>query len=73
MVSIKVKDDTNNSQAEVAIELQGKFTDLVPEIVIGAVAATKRATGNRVTYHEAIDILHIALDEFEGFEEVYNV
>lgn len=69
MVSIKVKDDAHNNQAEVTIEIQGAFTDIVCETVIGAVATVKKATGDRISYQDAVDMLHIALDDFEDFEE----
>jgi len=69
MVSIKVKDGAHNNQAEVTIEIQGAFTDIVCETVIGAVATVKKATGDRISYQDAVEMLHIALDDFEDFEE----
>lgn len=69
MVSIKVKNDGDNNRADVCIGMQGEFDDIVAEIVIGAVAAFKKATGGMFTYQAAAAMLQIALAEFEDFEE----
>lgn len=69
MISINVKNDAGTNSADVTIEMHGEISDIVTEIVIGSVAAIKKASGDCLTYHDAAHLLCIAINDFENFEE----